>query len=89
MTKTTIFRLRLAALIGGVLLIGANSFVLGPILSDVAETLETNAVAVARALSAFGGATAVSAFFLSKLIDRIETHIVLSGAVLVMAVAFA
>ncbi|AJY46621.1 MFS transporter [Martelella endophytica] len=81
--------LRLATLIAGVLLIGANSFVLGPILGDVAEALGTNAIAITRAISAFGGATAISAFFLSRLNDRFESRVVLTGAVLLMMVGFA
>ena len=60
------FRLRLAALVIGVFLIGANSFILSPILSDVAASLNTTAVPITWSISAFGGATGLSAFFLGK-----------------------
>ncbi|WP_176083977.1 MFS transporter [Martelella sp. HB161492] len=88
LTSQTLFRLRLAALITGVFLIGANSFVLSPILSDVAAALDTTPVAAARAISAFGGATAISALLLSAMIDRIGTRLVLMGAAIAMGIAF-
>nr|WP_281378098.1 MFS transporter [Martelella radicis] len=73
----------------GVFLIGANSFVLGPILGDVARTLDTEPVAVTRAISAFGAAAAFSAFFLSGVIDRYAMRVVLSGSALLIASGFA
>ncbi|WP_197489644.1 MFS transporter [Martelella sp. AD-3] len=82
-------RLRLAALVVGVFLIGANSFILGPILGDVARTLDAEPVAVTRAISAFGAAAAFSAFFLSRLIDRHAMRVVLAAAALVLALGFA
>lgn len=84
-----VVRLRLAALIAGVFLIGANSFVLSPILGDVAVSLHTGPVAVTRAISAFGAAAAFSAFFLSGLIDRYGTRLVLVFATMAMVVSFA
>nr|WP_272210942.1 hypothetical protein [Marinicella sp. W31]MDC2876853.1 hypothetical protein [Marinicella sp. W31] len=63
MQSPLLLRLRLAALVAGVFLIGANSFILGPILGDVAAALDTSAVSITWAISAFGGATAFSAFF--------------------------
>ncbi len=82
------FRLRLAALVIGIFLIGANSFILSPILSDVAESLNTDAVPIAWAISAFGGATGLSAFFLSRLIDRFDARLIFSAAFVVMALGF-
>ena len=81
--------LKLSALILGVFLIGANSFILGPILGDVAQSLNTRPVAITRAISAFGAAAAFSAFFLSGLIDRIDTRIILTGSVTLIMIAFA
>lgn len=88
MPTPLIFRLRLAALVIGVFLIGANSFILSPILSDVAASLNTDAVPITWAISAFGGATGLSAFFLSRLIDRYDARLMFSAAFLVMALGF-
>ncbi|AQZ51979.1 MFS transporter [Martelella mediterranea] len=82
------FRLRLAALVIGVFLIGANSFILSPILSDVAASLNTTAVPITWSISAFGGATGLSAFFLSRVIDRSDARLVFSAAFVVMALGF-
>ncbi|MCD1635289.1 MFS transporter [Martelella mediterranea] len=82
------FRLRLAALVIGVFLIGANSFILSPILSDVAASLNTSAVPITWSISAFGGATGLSAFFLSGVIDRSDARLVFSAAFVVMALGF-
>lgn len=82
------FRLRLVALVIGVFLIGANSFVLSPILGDVAASLNTTAVPITWAISAFGGATGLSAFFLSRMIDRYDARLVFSAAFVVMTLGF-
>ncbi|WP_187326943.1 MFS transporter [Martelella lutilitoris] len=89
MQSSLLERLRLPALVVGVFLIGANSFVLGPILGDVARTLEAEPVAVTRAISAFGAAAAFSAFFLSGLIDRYPMRAVLAAAAALIAAGFA
>ncbi|WP_319520300.1 MFS transporter [uncultured Martelella sp.] len=89
MPSPLLLRLRLAALVVGVFLVGANSFILGPILADVAATLKTEPVAVARAISAFGAAAAFSAFFLSGLIDRYAMRPVLAGSAFLLMGGFA
>lgn len=54
----------------GVAVVGSNSLALSPILSDVAADLGATPVAVARANAAYGGATALSALLLGRLVDR-------------------
>ena len=49
-----------------VAIIGSNSFVLSPILAQVAADMDTQPVAVARAISAFGAATAVSSLVYAR-----------------------
>jgi len=70
----------------GIMIIGSNSFVLSPILTDVARTLATEPVAVARAISAFGGATALASFVFafSSLSERVGARRVLMAGALVM-----
>ncbi len=50
--------------------VGSNSLLLSPILTDVSRGLETTPATVARAVAAYGGATAFSALLLAPLIDR-------------------
>ncbi|NIY76435.1 MFS transporter [Thalassospira sp. HF15] len=80
-------QVKVLALLGAVLLVGANSFVLSPILSEVAGGLSTQTYHVAWAISAFGAATAVSALTLAGMIDRMSVGRVLGGAALLLAVA--
>ncbi len=61
----------LPVLIVGVAVIGSNSLVLSPILADVAASLHTSVTTVARAIAAYGGATALSALLLGASVDRI------------------
>lgn len=82
-----IAQVKVLALLGAVLLVGANSFVLSPILSEVAFGLSTQTYHVAWAISAFGAATAVSALTLAGMIDRMSVGRVLGGAALLLAVA--
>ena len=79
--------LQVAALLAAVLLVGANAFVLTPILSEVALGLGTDAFRVAWAISAAGAATAVSAIGLAGLIDRMPAGRVLGLAAALMALA--
>lgn len=74
-------------LVLGIILIGSNAFVLSPILSDVARALDTTSVVIARVISAYGGATALSAFVFSGCIDRYGMKIILVTASAVMASA--
>ncbi|RCK30109.1 MFS transporter [Thalassospira lucentensis] len=82
-----IAQVKVLALLGAVLLVGANSFVLSPILSEVAFSLATETYHVAWAISAFGAATAVSALTLAGMIDRMSVGRVLGSAALLLAVA--
>lgn len=50
----------------GIMVIGSNSFVLSPILIDVARDLDSTPIAVARAISAFGAATALTSFLFAR-----------------------
>lgn len=59
-----------ARLMLGIAVIGANSLLLSPVLADVAAALDSTPTAVARAVAAYGGATALSAFLLAPLVDR-------------------
>lgn len=72
----------------GIAVVGSNSLVLSPILADVAKALDTGAVQVSRALAAYGGATALSAFLLAPQIDRLGARrmlrIGLTGLMLAM-----
>lgn len=61
----------------GVAVIGSNSLVLSPILTDVAADLQTTSVTVACSIAAYGGATALSALFLGFTIDRLGARTVL------------
>ena len=82
-----IAQVKVLALLGAVLLVGSNSFVLSPILSEVASGLSTQTYHVAWAISAFGAATALSALTLAGMIDRMSVGRVLGGAALLLAVA--
>lgn len=71
----------------GIVVMGSNSFVLSPILSDVADDLETSLVVVARVISAFGAATAISSFLFGGAVDRLGERRVLMGGAAVMVLA--
>lgn len=75
------------ALFASVVLVGANAFVLSPILTEVAEGLGTEPSRVAWAISAFGAATAVSSLLLSSAIDRHPPRRVLGAAAALLAIA--
>jgi predicted MFS family arabinose efflux permease len=60
---------QLAVLTTGVAVIGSNSLALSPILGDVAQALGTGPAMVAHAITAYGGATALSALLLAPRID--------------------
>lgn len=79
----------LLSLILGVVVIGCNSFVLSPILADVAGELGTDPVTIARVISVYGAATAISSFFLSGLADRFGARAALMSSTAIMALALA
>ena len=67
--------------------VGSNGLALSPILSDVARTFSTSALTVSTAISAYGAATAASAFFLAARIDRIGIRRSLLGAMVALIAA--
>lgn len=74
-------------LFAAVVLVGSNTFVLSPILTEVGRGLGAPSYRIAWAISAFGGATALSSLALSPLIDRAPPGWVLGGAALSLAIA--
>ena len=73
----------------GVAVIGSNSLVLSPVLTDVAADLGTTPLVVSRAIAAYGGATALSPLLLGFTIDRYGARTVLvAGSVLLVAATF-
>jgi len=74
-------------LVLGIMVIGSNSFLLSPILTDVARALNTTPVAVARVISAYGAATAVSAFLFAGRIDRFGARAMLIASAAALALA--
>lgn len=71
----------------GVAVIGSNSLVLSPILTDVAADLQASTITVAHAIAAYGGATAVSALLLGFTVDRFGARSVLLVGGLGLAVS--
>ena len=82
-----LFNLRVPALLMGVMMVGANSFVLSPIPSNVAAGRAAHPARVAWAISAFGATTAISALGFATMIDRWPSGHVLGGGALLLAVA--
>jgi len=68
------------ALMFAVSVVGSNGLALSPILSDVARSFSTSALTISTAISAYGAATAASAFLLAARIDRIGIRRALLGA---------
>ncbi len=85
--RTTLSGLALGLLVVGVVLVGANAFVLSPIMGDVARELGTDPIRIARSISAFGATTAFSAFLLSGLVDRYGPRITLAGCAALVGIA--
>ncbi len=71
----------------GVAVIGSNSLVLSPVLTDVARDLATTPLVISRAIAAYGGATALSALFLGFTIDRYGVRAVLVAGSVLLALA--
>ncbi len=75
------------ALMFAVSVVGSNGLALSPILSDVARSFATSPLTISTAISAYGAATAASAFFLAARIDRIGIRRSLLGAMAVLIAA--
>ena len=80
-------RAQIILLLLGIAVTGSNSLVLSPILADVALGLGTTPVAVSRALAAYGGATALSAFLLAPRIDRVGPRRALTAGMAALTAA--
>ncbi|MEP5762609.1 MAG: MFS transporter [Litoreibacter sp.] len=63
-----------------VAVIGSNSLLLSPILSDIANDFSTDPVAVVWAITAYNAVTAISALLLTRLIDKSGIYVALSLA---------
>ncbi|QVQ28090.1 MFS transporter [Achromobacter deleyi] len=77
------------ALMFAVSVVGSNGLALSPILTDVAASFSTSALTISTAISAYGAATAASAFFLAARIDRIGVRRSLLGAMVALIAALA
>ncbi|WP_043519006.1 MFS transporter [Achromobacter arsenitoxydans] len=75
------------ALMFAVSVVGSNGLALSPILSDVAHSFSTSPLTISTAISAYGAATAASAFFLAARIDRIGIRRSLLGAMAALIAA--
>lgn len=75
------------ALALGIAAIGSNSLLLSPLLPQVATSLGTTPIRVSWASAAYGGATALSAFFLAPRIDGLGLRraVMLGLAALIVA----
>lgn len=71
-------------LMAGVAVVGAQSLVLSPVLTDVASSLGTGPAAVGRAAGAYGVATAVAALVLGRRVDGLPRARVLRAAGMLM-----
>ncbi|MCG8692637.1 MAG: MFS transporter, partial [Minwuiales bacterium] len=79
---------RLTALLTlGIVVMGSNSLVLSPILTDVARDLETTPVVIARVISVYGAATALSSALFGGVIDRFGARRVLLVGAAAMVLA--
>ena len=79
--------IQVSALLAAVLLVGANAFVLSPILTEVASDLATDPYRISWSISTFGASTAISALVLAGLIDQISAGRILGGAAAFLALA--
>ena len=75
------------ALMFAVSVVGSNGLALSPILSDVARSFGSTPLTVSTAISAYGAATAASAFLLAGRIDRWGIRRALLGAMVALIAA--
>lgn len=67
-------------------IIGCNSFLISPILNDIATSLSASTTEVARAISAYGGTTALSSLFIAPYTGKMgETRTIRLAGVLMVA----
>ncbi|WP_421849825.1 MFS transporter [Marinomonas sp.] len=69
-------------------IIGCNSFLISPILNDIATNLSASTSEISRAISAYGGATALSSLFLAPYAGKIGVTrtISLAGVLMVFGI---
>ncbi|SIO96769.1 MFS transporter [Vibrio spartinae] len=72
----------------GVSVIGSNAFLMSPILSNIAQSLDTDMTKIAWSISAYGGAMALGSLFLTGLPQRIglKSTLLLTGTVLSISI---
>lgn len=75
------------SLMFAVSVVGSNGLALSPILSDVARSFQASPLTISTAISAYGAATALSAFFLAARIDRVGIRRALLCAMVTLIVA--
>jgi predicted MFS family arabinose efflux permease len=78
-----------AVLTAGVVVVGAQAFVLAPLLPDIAAGLAAGTAEVGRALSAYGAGIVASALLLGRRLDAVPRRTVLLAGMGALAVAAA
>ncbi|MGH8965603.1 MAG: MFS transporter, partial [Actinomycetes bacterium] len=76
-----------AVLTAGVVVVGAQAFVLAPLLTDIATGLAATPAEVGRALSAYGFGIVASALLLGRRLDAVARRTVLVAGMGALAVA--
>ncbi len=76
-------------LTAGVVMVGAQAFVLAPLLPDIATGLSASTAEVGRALSAYGVGIVASALLLGRRLDVLSRRAVLLAGMAALAVAAA
>jgi predicted MFS family arabinose efflux permease len=78
-----------AVLTAGVVVVGAQAFVLAPLLPDIAAGLAASTAEAGRALSAYGAGIVASALVLGRRLDAVPRRVVLLAGMGALAVAAA
>jgi predicted MFS family arabinose efflux permease len=78
-----------AVLTAGVVVVGAQAFVLAPLLPDIAAGLAASTAEAGRALSAYGAGIVASALLLGRRLDALPRRVVLLAGMGALAVAAA
>ncbi|WP_219416317.1 MFS transporter [Pseudonocardia nigra] len=79
----------IAVLTAGVVTVGAQAFVLAPLLADIAADLATGPAEIGRALSAYGAGIVASALVLGRRLDRLPRRTALTAGMAAIAVGAA
>jgi predicted MFS family arabinose efflux permease len=78
-----------AVLTAGVVVVGAQAFVLAPLLPDIAAGLAASTAEAGRALSAYGAGIVASALLLGRRLDAVPRRVVLLAGMSALVVAAA